>query len=49
MEELNDLNYNAYLARAIEIFNEKMDADFSLYNVILSCCLLYTSDAADEL
>lgn len=37
MEELNDLNYNAYLARAIEIFNEKMDADFSLYNVILSC------------
>ena len=22
MEELNDLNYNAYLARAIEIFNE---------------------------
>ena len=24
----NDLNYDSYLARAIEIFNDKMDADF---------------------
>ena len=31
------MNYDSYLARAIEIFNDKMDADFSRDNVILTC------------
>ena len=30
------MNYDSYLARAIEIFNDKMDADFSRDNVILT-------------
>ena len=37
MEATNDLNYDSYLARAIEIFNDKMDADFSGDNIILTC------------
>ena len=35
------MNYDSYLARAIEIFNDKMDADFSCDNVmrcITWCC-----------
>ena len=31
------MNYDSYLARAIEIFNDKMDADFSGDNIILTC------------
>ena len=30
------MNYDSYLARAIEIFNDKMDADFSRDNVIFT-------------
>lgn len=30
------MNYDSYLARAIEIFNDKMDADFSRDHVILA-------------
>ena len=37
MEATNDLNYDSYLARAIEIFNDRMDADFTGDNIILTC------------
>ena len=37
MEATNDLNYDAYLARAIAIFNDRMGADFSEDNIILTC------------
>ena len=35
-----------YLARAIEIFNDKMDADFSRDNVILTC---FMTDDQEEI
>ena len=31
------MNYDSYLAHAIEIFNDKMDADFSGDDIILTC------------
>ena len=31
------MNYDAYLARAIAIFNDRMGADFSEDNIILTC------------
>ncbi len=31
------MNYDAYLARAIAIFNDKMDAGFSGDDIILTC------------
>ena len=31
------MNYDSYLARAIEIFNDRMDADFTGDNIILTC------------
>lgn len=37
MEATNDLNYDAYLARAIAIFNDKMDAGFAEDGIILTC------------
>ena len=37
MEATNDLNYDAYHARAIAIFNDRMGADFSEDNIILTC------------
>ena len=40
------MNYDAYLARAIEIFNDKMDADFSCDNVILTC---FMTDDQEEI
>ena len=40
------MNYDSYLARAIEIFNDKMDADFSRDNVILTC---FMTDDQEEI
>lgn len=40
------MNYDSYLARAIEIFNEKMDADFSADNIILTC---FMTDDQEEI
>lgn len=40
------MNYDSYLARAIEIFNDKMDADFSRDNVILTC---FMTDEQEEI
>lgn len=37
MEATNDLNYDSYLAHAIEIFNDRMDAGFSGDDIILTC------------
>ena len=31
------MNYDAYLARAIAIFNDKMDAGFAEDGIILTC------------
>lgn len=36
MEATNDLNYDSYLAHAIEIFNDRMDAGFSGDDIILT-------------
>lgn len=41
------MNYDSYLARAIEIFNDKMDADFSRDDVILTCFM--TDDQEESL
>lgn len=46
MEATNDLNYDSYLARAVEIFNDKMDADFSPDHVILTC---FMTDDQEEI
>ena len=40
------MNYDSYLARAIEIFNDKMDADFSRDDVILTC---FMTDDQEEI
>ena len=40
------MNYDSYLARAIEIFNDKMDADFSRDNVIFTC---FMTDNQEEI
>ena len=40
------MNYDSYLARAIEIFNDKMDADFSRDHVILTC---FMTDDQEEI
>ena len=40
------MNYDSYLARAIEIFNDKMDADFSHDHVILTC---FMTDDQEEI
>ena len=40
------MNYDSYLAHAIEIFNDKMDADFSRDNVILTC---FMTDDQEEI
>lgn len=40
------MNYDSYLARAIEIFNDKMDADFSGDNIILTC---FMTDDQEEI
>ena len=40
------MNYDSYLARAIEFFNDKMDADFSRDNVILTC---FMTDDQEEI
>lgn len=40
------MNYDSYLARAIEVFNDKMDAGFSCDNVILTC---FMTDDQEEI
>ena len=40
------MNYDSYLARAIEIFNDKMDAGFSRDHVILTC---FMTDDQEEI
>ncbi len=40
------MNYDSYLARAIEIFNDRMDADFTGDNIILTC---FMTDDQEEI